>query len=609
MSNRLKMIPLSELKPSKTNVRKTGKDSEIAALAASIEANGLLENLVVVPAAGGRDKGYEVVAGGRRLMALRLLAKRKQVARDLPVACLVRDAADATELSLAENFVRVPLHPADQFDAFFELVRQGQAIDDIAARFGVTAAFVGQRLKLSSVSPCLIAAYRDAEMTLEQLTAFTVVDDHGAQEQVWFGLPYKEMPADTIRRYLTASKVATSDRRVAFVGVDAYRAAGGVVSGHLFDADNGGYLDDSALLDRLVGEKLGAAAGEVRAEGWQWVEVRPDMDHAWLGRFGRAKTVVCKLDKADRKQLVALRRSYDKEAAALEDSDTGWSDDLERLAAEIAALEAKTIAWPDDEKSRAGAVVCLGPDGGLQVVRGLVKADEARPEPDDSAKRPVRSEYPDAVLLDLSAHRTAALRELLAANPEVALLELLRTLVGRLFYSWAPPGCITVSASEIALDRASPSVGTSPAAAAFARRHAHWQTQMPECEKLPAWLNGLTRSDRLRLLGHCVSLTVDALHASMQRLGTEADSNRLAGSLGLDMTRWWRPTGDNFLSRLTKAQVLAAVSQGVSPEAGQRLAGLKKDALVAEAERLLKDTRWLPRPLQPQASEDTVAAD
>jgi ParB family transcriptional regulator, chromosome partitioning protein len=62
-------------------------------------------------------------------------------------------------------------------------------VADVAARFGVTEAVVKQRLKLASVSPSLIAAYRKGEMTLQHIMAFTVTDDHEAQERVWRELP------------------------------------------------------------------------------------------------------------------------------------------------------------------------------------------------------------------------------------------------------------------------------------------------------------------------------------------------------------------------------------------------------------------------------------
>jgi ParB family transcriptional regulator, chromosome partitioning protein len=114
-------------------------------LAASIAAHGLLQNLQVRPAAKGGK--FEVAAGGRRLAALKLLAQRKQMSRLAEIACNVLDDEDAGEISLAENTIRIPMHPADQFDAFKALADTGKGAEEIAGRFGCTPAVVCQRLR------------------------------------------------------------------------------------------------------------------------------------------------------------------------------------------------------------------------------------------------------------------------------------------------------------------------------------------------------------------------------------------------------------------------------------------------------------------------------
>ena len=79
-SKHMILVPLSRLvlRPTGRNVRKTPRMS-IPELAASIQGVGLLQNLIVIPAADGEH--YEVVAGGRRLAALKLLAKKHRIAR------------------------------------------------------------------------------------------------------------------------------------------------------------------------------------------------------------------------------------------------------------------------------------------------------------------------------------------------------------------------------------------------------------------------------------------------------------------------------------------------------------------------------------------------
>ena len=117
-------------------------------------------------------------------------------------------------------------------------------------------------------------------MTLDQLMGFTVNPDHARQEQVWEALQrsYTKEPHQ-IRRMLTEGAVRASDKRAQFVGVEAYEDAGGVILRDLFNADDGGWLQDPGLLDRLVTEKLDREAEVIRAEGWKWVEVSPDFPY------------------------------------------------------------------------------------------------------------------------------------------------------------------------------------------------------------------------------------------------------------------------------------------------------------------------------------------
>lgn len=604
MSGKLKTIPLCQLKPSKINVRKTDRLADIEQLAASIDANGLLENLIVQRVANGAEPSFEVVAGGRRLAALKLLAKRKKVDREHPVACLVVDKdAPVTELSLVENFARLPLHPADQFEAFAALVGEGLSTDDIAARFGVTPTFVLQRLKLAAVSPRLIDAYRKGAMTLEQLTAFTLTGDHTAQEAVWFDSPYAELPAAAIRRALTKSQIEATDRRAVFVGVQAYEAAGGTIVRDLFDSENEGYFADSQLLDRLVAEKLEQAAVGILAEGWQWVEIHPDADLADLAHFGRAKTRTVKLSKREEKRLSKLAERYDELVAELEDGDESKAQELDRVSGEMTTLHNKKETWPDTVKARSGTILSLDWNGTLQVTRGLLKRDPrtATAAQDGESRqqkgREARSGYADSIVLDLSAHRTAALRAVVAGEPQLGLLALLHALVEQLLYDGPSRSCLNIAVNEVILDRASSSVGTSKAVTEFLARHAAWKERLPEPEGLWNWLVELAQDDRLGLLAPCTALTVDALVSPVHRSG-QRDATALLRTAKLDMRAWWRPTAANFFGRLSKSEIVAAVSEAVSAKERHRLDGLKKDPLAAEAEKLVSPTAWLPPTLR-----------
>jgi ParB family chromosome partitioning protein len=265
----LQTIPLDKLTLADGNVRRTGAEAGLDELAASIAAHGLLQNLSVREVEGedGTSTGrYEVLAGGRRFRALKRLAQAKRVKKTHPVPCAVIDGFSTTEVGLAENTAREAMHPADAYEAWARLAAEGQGPADIAARFGVSEHVVQQRLKLGTVSPALLDRYRQGEMNLETLMAFTLTDDHDAQERVWAELPEWNRHPDLVRRALTKTHAAAGEPMVRFVGLDAYESAGGRVLRDLFDR-NRTWLLDGDLLGRLAAAKLEGVAAQVRAEG------------------------------------------------------------------------------------------------------------------------------------------------------------------------------------------------------------------------------------------------------------------------------------------------------------------------------------------------------
>jgi ParB family chromosome partitioning protein len=160
----------------------------IEELAEDIARRTLLQSLSVraVLDPEGQETGmFEVPAGGRRFRALELLVKQKRMTKTQPVPCVVREGGLGEEDSLAENVQRVALHPLDQFRAFQTLREKGLSEEEIAARFFVNPTVVKQRLRLAAVSEKLLDVYAADGMTLEQLMAFTVINDHARQEQVW----------------------------------------------------------------------------------------------------------------------------------------------------------------------------------------------------------------------------------------------------------------------------------------------------------------------------------------------------------------------------------------------------------------------------------------
>lgn len=354
-------IPLSKLKKSPKNARKTPhSEAAIEAYAASIAAKGILQNLVVQPELDGEGAAtgfYFVTIGEGRRLAQLLRVKRKEIKKTEPIRCIIDTANDPHEISLDENVTRENMHPADQFEAFKKLAEErGLGAEEIAARFGVTPHVVRQRLRLGAVSPKLMQVYRDGDLTLEQLMAFAITDDHARQEGVYERLSYNR-DASTIRRMLTETHVAATDRRARFVEIEAYMEAGGTVLRDLFTEDRGGYLEDVALLDLLVTAKLGREADAVRAaEGWKWTEAHLDFPHAHGMR--RAYPHPVELSTEDQNALQAAQTEFDRlneQHQAAEELPDDVDARFGELEAEIERLEAKRQAY-DLTTSRAEAL-------------------------------------------------------------------------------------------------------------------------------------------------------------------------------------------------------------------------------------------------------------
>ncbi|MEJ6789539.1 ParB N-terminal domain-containing protein [Brevundimonas sp. BR2-1] len=598
-------IPLDRLKKSPRNARKTPHAaSDVEALAASIAVKGVLQPPVVEAERNGdgaETGDYLVTIGEGRRLALRLLAKRKKLSKTEPVRCLLDSANDAFEISLDENMTRFAMHPADQFEAFRELAEtKGWSAEEIGARFGVSPTLVRRRLRLGAVSPVLMAAYRLDALTLDQLMAFAVSEDHARQTQVWGDLSHNRSPA-YIRRLMTEHEVEASDRRARYVGAEAYQAAGGRIRADLFGEDGQGWFEDAALLDRLALEKLSAEAEAVRAaEGWAWAEARLDYPHDHGCRRVYPRTV--EPDAETQARLDALAEEYDAIVAACGDDVIPEADDarLTEIDAELAA--ACPDVYDPDAVARGGLFVILG-QGEPRIERGFIRPeDEAPPEDASGVEDPDAEEQaeagpkplPERLAADLTAHRTAALRDAMAEQPRLAFLAALHVLTLQAFYRGAE-SCLDLKVTSSSLESWAEGLNESVAGRAMETRHGTWAGRLPEDpEALLSALADWPDDDRLALFAHCVSRGVNAVRKVGTSRAALAHADVLAGLLALDMGRYWSPTVGSYFGRITKAQIAEAVAEGVSPEAAARLSDLRKEAMADKAEILLNGTGWLP---------------
>ena len=591
----------------------------------------------------GNETGmYEIPAGGRRYRALELLVKRKRLPRNAPIPCIIRTDGIAEEDSLAENVQRAPLHPLDQFRAFLALREKGQSEEEIAAAFFVSVTVVRQRLRLAAVSPKLLDVYAEDGMTLDQLMSFTVNPDHERQEQVWDALQhsYNKEPF-YIRRLLTEGAVRASDKRTQFVGTEAYEAAGGTILRDLFEPDDGGWLQEPPLLEKLVADKLEREADAIRAEGWKWIEVVTELPYGYghgLRQLSGREVPLTDEEAATRDALQAEFDDLEAEYAEAQEVPEEIDQRLGEIETALEALEDRPVVYEPGDIARAGAFVSIDSTGALSIERGYVRPEDELPIDDDedtdgdeSDRRRMTSAEEDSdtdaaavdepeeddgnrplsdrLMTELTARRTLALREAVANDPDVAFRAALHALCLKLFYHYGFDTCLEIDAKSVLFGH-TPGLADTPAAKAIDARHKAWDAQMPE-DSSDLWdmLVELDSDSRQALFAHCIGLTINAVHQPYDRRPKALrHAGRLASAVALDMAAaGWKPTVDAFLGRVTKARILDAVREAKGDKPAERMAHLKKAEMAKEAERLLDGTGWLPEPLRTAGVGSTTA--
>lgn len=586
-------IPLNKLVPWDGNVRKTGAREGIKELTASIAAHGVLQSLVVRKATKGK---FAIVAGQRRFLALSELAKSGTIRNDSPVPCHILSAStDAKEISLTENTVRAPMHPADQFEAFRELIDAGSVPADIAARFGMTEAAVKQRLRLARVSPEIFAAYREGNLNLEQVQAFAVSDDHAAQERIFAGLSPWNDDADTIRSALTEGEITAADKRARYVTLEAYEAAGGATRRDLFaEGDDGVFLLDTGLLDRMALEKLRAEAETVKGEGWQWVEAIPEFDYEARGEFRVRRPERLPLSDEAMAESKQLSEEYAKLFDPMEEGDEETTERLDEIETRIAELEETERAYTSDVIAIAGAVVTIGSDGETEIVRGLVRPED-EPEREASPKSEAKPEFSAALLESLTQHKSAAISVNLAKRPEIALAAVVHVLALGIFHRSSSASSLQLSANITHFRE------ESKGSDELQEMRDRWVEKLP-ADETALWNWCLTQDQEtlLDLLAYCASVTVDAVRTKQDRSEPPrfAHAGILAHALGLDMASWFTPTAENFFGRVGRNTVITALTEAKGIPAKRSWQKLKKSELAVLAEREIAGTNWLPQPLR-----------
>ncbi len=623
----IRSIPLNRLELAPENVRKTPPDPAFfTELKASIAAHGLMKNLVVRTEDPGADPGsgpapaerYAVVAGGRRLAAMKALAEEGVLDADHPVHCRVIGASEnAEEFSLAENVVRVAMHPADQVVAFKKIADAGVSVSAIAARFGVTERLVEQRLSLGGAAPELLDAYRAEEMDLDTLKAFTVTTDHARQMAVWEQVKeYGYGPSGwQVRRILTEENVPAVTAVARFVGEEAYEAAGGTLTRDLFAEEDarGIWFDDPVLLNELAAEKLRAAAEELKKR-WKWADAVVEADWSAISRFGRISPepgTPTDEEKAERERLWA------RHGELVNTDEDDWTDELgqeaEAIEARLRAIDEAVnarAAYREGDFKVAGCIATVGYEGELKIVEGLVRPEDM-PERTETGeangagpgrvdaplasptdpRAKVRKETGIGIGLadDLRAVRTTLVKAHLSGDFEAAFDLTLFQFARAAFADDHMAGALDIVFKETA-DR--------PPSRANDEDFAGWspgEAMLVEPTGLPlAWMENEDEDAAFAAMRALPQAEKEAIYAAAVarslkgQLAFEPDARPVleatVARLDVDFAKHVRPSAAMFWSRITKARILAIARATLGPVWASARAKFKKADLALAME-------------------------
>ena len=561
-------IALNNLTISKFNVRKSATDTfEDNALKASIAAHGLLQNLIVHETPGVEGQ-FEVDAGRRRLRALQELAEEHVIQFDHHVSChVIPDSSTAVEASLAENTMRLDMHPADQVVAFKELVEQGSTAADIALHFGLTDRLVQQRLRLGNVAPPIMEAYREGRITLEVMTAFTLTTDQVRQEEVWTVALEQEgryLNAYDVRKRIITTSLRGDNKVVKFLGIEAYERAGGTSTRDMFAEEDarGLYLDDANLVHDLALKKLAKAAKPLKKD-WKWAEARISFDWEDRSDFKRvyAEGVEPTPEEITKIDEIETRREELIEIQQLEEITNEIRLECEELDTKEREIESNMRSrrtFAEEDRAIAGCVVTIDWAGEITVEEGLVRPEDMPKtaatlstnfSPTDQEKV-IRQEsgYTKKMMDAMRQERTniihSALTKNFAATFDMLLFQLARNIFGPDYVS---------NALDIDLFR----IGSRYKAREnhnSSRLALEWMEET-DTEKSFIALRKLTTKRKQTLFTHCIALTLKGqLTIDLDR---HDETESVIDSLEIPFNTQFRPTVENFWGSLSKKNMLA----------------------------------------------------
>jgi len=357
-------VPLSQLVASRRNPRRVKPEREAhRRLVASIRAHGLLEPLVVRPVGESADKAYSIIAGNRRLVALREIHRGDGNPK---IPCEVRAVDDLTAdaMSLAENVAREGMHPLDEAESFAKLAREdAKGVAAIAAEFGVNERYVRQRMKLATLTDIVKVAYRQGEIDTATAEAFAAVPDE-RQEEIWRETGGKPRHAEQVRNIVNN---AWMDASHALFDVNTLTEP--AVSRDLFSQR---VLVERSAFMQAQADALNREREGLIEEGWSEVVIGPQADiQDRLWTMAEPEPVY---DEQVTKKLAKLAQRRQKLEGMLEEAgedDEALRERIEKKLEELDSREKELtenapVSYAEETKAVGTVFLIIDPDGRIR---------------------------------------------------------------------------------------------------------------------------------------------------------------------------------------------------------------------------------------------------
>lgn len=579
-------LPLGNLYLSGLNPRQDHDAESIALLADSIVEVGLMQNLGGLRDAEGR---VAIVFGGRRLAALQLAVERRPELALVPVA-IAPDEETARLWGQSENFAREALDPADAIRAFGWMRDAGSSVTQIARIFAVMESQVYRFLALANLPVEVIDALKAGDISFGMAKAFTVSQDRDLLLTVLAEVKGRDVSEQRIRTRLQPAAVSKSDRRAVFVGIDAYEAAGGIVTRDLFSDSVS--LTDPDLLHRLFTEKLNAFAPDM-TEGWHWCDIK---DEAYVSYTETDK--LCRLQRVGGEFTEEETARYDELSELAEEAELDADDQ-----AEFDALQAIISGdFTDAQRAVAGFFVYVDNSGALTrsgpyvrtenmeaaVAAGVVKAAEGAYGQQEAAPK---SPYSGALIEDMKAIRLAAVQKALLDKPELVL---------SLFaFGLSAASGVTTNVFDMTpgtpnnCPKESDGLTTSDRLAHLPRGYEAWTKPELRCDNLSEAFRAFTaqgKKARNEVITEVIARTLP------YGAGDNEFFRLIEADAGSSMRQNWTPTAASFFGRVSGGYLDDLFTTLLDIEPGdtrlRAFTSQKKKAKAEAMERLFSDAEY-----------------